>query len=166
MGLSQNNDNESSNFRKLFPRLQKPSLLQHLLHGDHPVAVVVKIFHALPEEFRRSVYPFMDGIRHAVEKQDRHMLLKFRRRGVYDFAARKFRGGLRGICFVMRGENGQGTCGWEIKSKPPVKTRIPLTFRKACPDAETGILTPENYDDFLLSRRNLTRNAGLLTLRA
>ena len=39
---------------------------------------------------------------------------------------------------------------WEIKSNPQAKARIPLTFRKAYPEAETCILTPEKYDDFLL----------------
>ena len=39
---------------------------------------------------------------------------------------------------------------WEIKSNPQSKARIPQTFRKAYPEAETSILTPENYDDFLL----------------
>ena len=48
-------------------------------------------------------------------------------------------------------EEGNGKLqAWEIKSNPQVKAKIPLTFRNAYPDAETGILTPENYDDFLL----------------
>lgn len=40
---------------------------------------------------------------------------------------------------------------WEIKSNPKAKAKIPQSFLKAYPDAQTGILTPENYDDFLLS---------------
>jgi len=39
---------------------------------------------------------------------------------------------------------------WEIKSNPHTKAKIPLTFRKAYPDAQTEVLTPDNYDDFLL----------------
>lgn len=40
---------------------------------------------------------------------------------------------------------------WEIKSNSKAKAKIPQTFLKAYPDAKTGILTPDNYDDFLLS---------------
>ena len=48
-------------------------------------------------------------------------------------------------------EEGNGKLrAWEIKSNPKVRARIPLTFKKAYPDAETGILNPENYEDFLL----------------
>lgn len=48
-------------------------------------------------------------------------------------------------------EEAQGRLrAWEIKSNPKSKTKIPLTFRTAYPDAETGTLTPENYEEFLL----------------
>ena len=39
---------------------------------------------------------------------------------------------------------------WEIKANPASKAKIPLSFRNAYPDAQTAILTPDNYDDFLL----------------
>lgn len=39
---------------------------------------------------------------------------------------------------------------WEIKSDENSTARIPRTFRNAYPDAETGIITPRNYDSFLL----------------
>lgn len=39
---------------------------------------------------------------------------------------------------------------WEIKSNTKIKVKIPKTFLTAYPEAKTGILTPENYDDFLL----------------
>ena len=39
---------------------------------------------------------------------------------------------------------------WEIKSNPLAKEKIPLTFRKAYPAARTGIVTPNNYAEFLL----------------
>ena len=41
-------------------------------------------------------------------------------------------------------------CAWEMKANPASKARIPLSFRKAYPDAQTEILTPDNYDTFLL----------------
>ena len=39
---------------------------------------------------------------------------------------------------------------WEIKFNPASKAKIPLSFKRAYPDAETDILTPANYDKFLL----------------
>ncbi len=39
---------------------------------------------------------------------------------------------------------------WEIKSNPNKKVQIPQTFRKAYPNASTAVITPENFDDFLL----------------
>ena len=39
---------------------------------------------------------------------------------------------------------------WEFKSKPETKASIPVSFRNAYPDAETGIITPSNYEKFLL----------------
>ena len=39
---------------------------------------------------------------------------------------------------------------WEIKFNPASKAKIPLSFKRAYPDAETDILTPANYDNFLL----------------
>jgi len=39
---------------------------------------------------------------------------------------------------------------WEIKSDTNSTAKIPRTFRNAYPDAETGIITPRNYDSFLL----------------
>ena len=39
---------------------------------------------------------------------------------------------------------------WEIKSDPNDATKIPRSFRTAYLDAETGVLTPRNYDSFLL----------------
>ena len=48
-------------------------------------------------------------------------------------------------------EEAQGTLrAWEIKSNPKAKAKIPQTFQAAYPKAETMILTPENYEDFLL----------------
>ena len=48
-------------------------------------------------------------------------------------------------------EEGNGKLqAWEIKSNPQTKARIPLTFRKAYPEAQTSILSPDNYDEFLL----------------
>ena len=40
---------------------------------------------------------------------------------------------------------------WEIKSDMSSSAKIPLVFRKAYPDAETDVITPRNYDSFLLS---------------
>lgn len=42
---------------------------------------------------------------------------------------------------------------WEIQSNPGSKAKIPLSFSRAYPDASTGVLTPENYDAFLLDER-------------
>ena len=39
---------------------------------------------------------------------------------------------------------------WEIKMNPESRVKIPLSFRNAYPGATTEILTPENYDTFLL----------------
>ena len=39
---------------------------------------------------------------------------------------------------------------WEIKFNPASRAKIPLTFKRSYPEAETAILTPENYDSFLL----------------
>ena len=39
---------------------------------------------------------------------------------------------------------------WEIKMNPESRAKIPLSFRNAYPGATTEILTPENYDTFLL----------------
>lgn len=39
---------------------------------------------------------------------------------------------------------------WEIKSDTNSTAKIPRTFKNAYPDAETGIITPRNYDSFLL----------------
>ena len=39
---------------------------------------------------------------------------------------------------------------WEIKLNPASKAKIPLSFKRSYPDAETDILTPANYDEFLL----------------
>jgi len=48
-------------------------------------------------------------------------------------------------------EEAQGQLqAWEIKSNPLAKEKIPLTFRKAYPAARTGIVTPNNYAEFLL----------------
>lgn len=48
-------------------------------------------------------------------------------------------------------EEAQGQLqAWEIKSNPLAKVKIPPTFRKAYPTARTGIVTPDNYADFLL----------------
>lgn len=40
---------------------------------------------------------------------------------------------------------------WEIKLNPAAKAKIPLTFLRAYPNAETGIVTPSDYEKFLLS---------------
>ena len=39
---------------------------------------------------------------------------------------------------------------WEIKANPAAKVKIPLTFLRAYPEARTGILTPADYEKFLL----------------
>ena len=39
---------------------------------------------------------------------------------------------------------------WEIKWNPKTTAKIPLSFRNAYPKAQTGILTPADYDHFLL----------------
>ena len=39
---------------------------------------------------------------------------------------------------------------WEIKHNPASTAKIPLSFKRSYPDAKTGILTPANYDEFLL----------------
>lgn len=39
---------------------------------------------------------------------------------------------------------------WKIKSDENTKAKIPLSFRRAYPDAETAVITPRNYDSFLL----------------
>ena len=47
-------------------------------------------------------------------------------------------------------EEGNGKLlAWEIKSNPQTKARIPPTFRKAYPEAQTSIQSPDNYDEFL-----------------
>lgn len=43
-----------------------------------------------------------------------------------------------------------GLKAWEIKMNPATKAKIPPAFIKAYPQAITEILTPENYDSFLL----------------
>lgn len=40
---------------------------------------------------------------------------------------------------------------WEIKLNPASKAKIPLTFLRAYPKAETGVITPADYEKFLLS---------------
>lgn len=40
---------------------------------------------------------------------------------------------------------------WEIKKNPESRAKIPLSFRNAYPEAQTDILTPGNYDLFLMS---------------
>ena len=40
---------------------------------------------------------------------------------------------------------------WEMKLNPAAKAKIPLTFLRAYPNAENGIITPSNYENFLLS---------------
>lgn len=39
---------------------------------------------------------------------------------------------------------------WEIKANPASNAKIPQSFRNAYPNAKTAILTPDNYDSFLL----------------
>ena len=39
---------------------------------------------------------------------------------------------------------------WEIKSDTDSTAKIPRTFRNAYPDTETGVITPRNFDSFLL----------------
>ena len=39
---------------------------------------------------------------------------------------------------------------WEIKANPASNAKIPQSFRNAYPNARTAILTPDNYDSFLL----------------
>ena len=39
---------------------------------------------------------------------------------------------------------------WEIKHNPHTKVKVPQTFLNAYPTAQTGIVTPDNFDEFLL----------------
>jgi predicted AAA+ superfamily ATPase len=39
---------------------------------------------------------------------------------------------------------------WEFKWNPKAAGRIPLAFKRAYPSAGTGLITPANYDEFLL----------------
>ena len=39
---------------------------------------------------------------------------------------------------------------WEIKYNPHTKAKIPQAFLNAYPTAQTGIVTPDNLDEFLL----------------
>ena len=39
---------------------------------------------------------------------------------------------------------------WEFKWNTKTKVKIPLAFRRAYPNAKTAVVTPANYDDFLL----------------
>ena len=39
---------------------------------------------------------------------------------------------------------------WEIKSNQAAKAKIPLAFRRAYPEAQTHIVTPAGYEEFLL----------------
>lgn len=48
-------------------------------------------------------------------------------------------------------EEGAGTLdAWEFKWNPVSSARIPLAFTRAYPSARTGVITPDNCDDFLL----------------
>ena len=47
-------------------------------------------------------------------------------------------------------EDSGNLCAWEFKSNPRTTASIPVSFRHAYPEAETGIVTPSNYDKFLL----------------
>jgi predicted AAA+ superfamily ATPase len=47
-------------------------------------------------------------------------------------------------------ESADALKAWEIKLHPESKAKIPLTFQRAYPKAETATLTPRNYGDFLL----------------
>lgn len=47
-------------------------------------------------------------------------------------------------------ESADALKAWEIKLHPESKAKIPLAFQQAYPKAEIKILTPRNYDDFLL----------------
>jgi hypothetical protein len=38
---------------------------------------------------------------------------------------------------------------WEIKSNAAAKVKIPVAFTRAYPEAETGVVTPENYSEFI-----------------
>lgn len=39
---------------------------------------------------------------------------------------------------------------WEFKSNPGTKAKIPLTFQRAYPDTPAAVITPSNYESFLL----------------
>ncbi|MBR4254016.1 MAG: ATP-binding protein [Lentisphaeria bacterium] len=39
---------------------------------------------------------------------------------------------------------------WEIKSNPRTKTKFPLAFQRAYPNTPTAVITPFNYETFLL----------------
>ena len=52
------------------------------------------------------------------------------------------------IDYIESGSN--KLSAWEIKWNKASKAKIPLTFKNAYPDAETQILTPSNYYEFLL----------------
>ena len=40
---------------------------------------------------------------------------------------------------------------WEFKLNPAAKVKIPIAFTRAYPGAKTGVVTADNYDDFLLT---------------
>lgn len=46
-------------------------------------------------------------------------------------------------------ESVEGLAAWEFKWNQNSKTRIPRAFKIAYPEAETSIISSENYDDFL-----------------
>jgi hypothetical protein len=47
-------------------------------------------------------------------------------------------------------ESGKGLFAWEFKWNPAKKVRIPKTFVRAYPQCVTDIVTPSNFEDFLL----------------
>jgi predicted AAA+ superfamily ATPase len=48
-------------------------------------------------------------------------------------------------------ETAEQLSAWEFKWNPLSKAKIPLAFHNAYPNAITSIVTPDNYDDFLMS---------------
>ena len=61
-----------------------------------------------------------------------------------------------------REERQEGLFAWEFKWNPTKKGRIPKTFTRAYTESIVQFVTPDNYEDFLLTRgeRGQTPNSG------
>ena len=47
-------------------------------------------------------------------------------------------------------ETSESLSAWEFKSNPKSEARLPASFIKSYPDAKSGLITPSNYENFLL----------------